>query len=296
MPSLAAPDPTADPAGGRTLASAPGFGARLRTAMGTFGQGCVGLDPHPQILRDWGLRHDADGLARFAQICIEAFAGQVTAVKPQSAFFEEHGSRGIAVLEQILDAFRGSGTLTILDVKRGDIGSTMSGYARAYLAPGARLSADAITLSPFLGFESLRPALDLAAEHERGVFVLALTSNPEGAQVQLATGASGTVAASIVAGAAAENARAGGELGHVGLVIGATVGQALAQAGIDLASANAPILAPGFGAQGARLADGPELFGAAWPNVVPTSSREILAAGPDPAALRERAKVALPLN
>ena len=111
-----------------------GFGARLAATMHKLGPLCVGIDPHGPLLAAWGLADDADGLLRFADACVAAFAGQVAVVKPQSAFFERHGSRGIAVLERLLIAFADTPTLVLLDVKRGDIGSTMQGYADAYLA------------------------------------------------------------------------------------------------------------------------------------------------------------------
>jgi len=278
------------------------FGARLREAMDTHGPLCAGIDPHAGLLSAWGLSDDVDGLTRFAQATLEAFAGVVACVKPQSAFFERFGSAGIAVLEDTLRGFREAGTLTILDVKRGDIGSTMGGYAQAYLGDSSPLRADALTVSPYLGYGSLRPALDLAAETGRGVFVLALTSNPEGASVQhaqVAAGAggggaagTGSVAGSIVAGVAADNAeaRASGRLGSVGMVVGATVGSAVADLGLDLAAANAPLLAPGVGAQGATAEDLRTVFGAALPNVLASSSRDVLGAGPDVSALRERAR------
>ncbi|MDU0347910.1 orotidine-5'-phosphate decarboxylase, partial [Actinomyces sp. MRS3W] len=223
------------------------FGPRLAEAMEDHGPLCVGIDPHAALLSAWGLPDTPAGLRDFSLRSVEALAGHVAAVKPQSAFFERHGSVGIAVLEETLAALRQAGTLTILDVKRGDIGSTMGGYAQAYLADGAPLAADAITVSPYLGYGSLSPALDQAAETGRGVFVLALTSNPEGAAVQHACGPAGrAVAADIVAGAAASNAaaRADGRLGSVGLVVGATIGDAVEALDLDLLAANAPLLAP----------------------------------------------------
>lgn len=268
------------------------FGTRLRRALDERGPLCAGVDPHAGLLSAWGLTDDAQGLRRFADACVEAFAGSVALVKPQSAFFERHGSAGVAVLEDLLAAYRERGTLTLLDVKRGDIGSTMSAYADAYLSDASPLRADAITVSPYLGFGSLRPALDLAAATGRGVFVLALTSNPEGPQVQHARADGGSVAGRIVDEAAAENvaARAAGEpLGSVGLVVGATVGSAVQDLRIDLSAVHGPLLAPGLGAQGATAEDLRRTFGAALPDVVPNSSREILAAGPDPAALRTAA-------
>ncbi|MEP7159495.1 MAG: orotidine-5'-phosphate decarboxylase [Dermatophilaceae bacterium] len=270
------------------------FGARLRVAMDSAGPLCAGIDPHPGLLDAWGLPDSPAGLESFAQRCVEAFAGVVACVKPQSAFFERHGAAGLAVLERTLTALRAADTLSILDVKRGDIGSTMDAYAHAYLADGAPLAADAITVSPYLGYGSLRPALDLALRTGRGVFVLALTSNPEGATVQHATvpGGAGSVAASIVAGVTSDNAQAAaqGRLGSVGMVVGATVGDAVAQLGLDLAAANAPLLAPGVGAQGATGADVVAVFGEARRDVLAASSRELLSTGPQVDALRAAAQ------
>ncbi|NYG08296.1 orotidine-5'-phosphate decarboxylase [Phycicoccus badiiscoriae] len=269
----------------------PTFGQRLRAAMDGYGPLCAGIDPHRALVESWGLRYDVDGLAAFTDTCVEAFAGHVGVVKPQSAFFEVFGSAGVAVLEGAVRALREAGTLVILDAKRGDIGSTMAAYAEASLGKDAVAPADAVTLSPYLGFESLRPALDLAAQTGRGVFVLGLTSNPEGRTVQHARLRDVSVAESMVAGAAAENAgaRERGQLGSVGLVVGATVGSAVQELGLDLAGAAAPLLAPGVGAQGGTSEDLRRVFGDALPNVLPSSSREVLSAGPDVGGLRDRA-------
>jgi len=292
---------------GITARKAEPFGARLRAAMDELGPLCAGIDPHPSLLTQWGLQGTVQGLETFAMTCVEAFAGRVAVVKPQSAFFESFGSAGVAVLERTLTGLREAGTLSLLDVKRGDIGSTMAAYAHAYLGQDSPLRADAITVSPFLGFESLRPALDLARENGRGIFVLALTSNPEGAHVQHAVLDGRTVAGGIVDGVKQENtvhpgdgshvsdASHGGQggdpvLGSVGMVIGATVGEAVRRLGLDLAAANAPLLAPGVGAQGATTADLRTVFGAALGNVLASSSREILAAGPDIGALKAAAR------
>jgi orotidine-5'-phosphate decarboxylase len=267
----------------RTLSGS--FGERLRAAMDRCGQLCVGIDPHPGLLAAWGLNDDAAGLERFSLTVLEAVGEQVAALKPQVALFERHGSRGLAVLERVLAEAAAAPVLSIADAKRGDIGSTMAAYADAWLRDGSALAADAVTLSPYLGYESLRPALELALATGRGVFVLALTSNPEGASVQHVGGAD-SVARRIAVAAAADNSSAGG-LGSVGLVVGATVGPAIAGLGLDLASVNGPLLAPGLGAQGATGADLAATFGPAYPNVLATSSRDILKAGPDPAALRD---------
>ena len=268
------------------------FGERLRAAMDTYGPLCAGIDPHRALVESWGLPYDLDGLAAFTEACVEAFAGEVAVVKPQSAFFEVFGSRGVAVLERAIIALRERGTLVILDAKRGDIGSTMAAYAEAYLGKDAPAPVDAMTASPYLGFESLRPALDLAAQNGRGIFVLGLTSNPEGRTVQHATLRDVSVAETVVLGVAGENAQARGhgQLGSVGLVVGATVGSAVQELGLDLAGANGPLLAPGIGAQGATSEDLRQVFGDALPAVLPSSSREVLSAGPDVVALRDRAR------
>jgi orotidine-5'-phosphate decarboxylase len=168
----------------------------------------------------------------------------------------------------------------------------MTAYAHAYLSADSPLRADAITVSPFLGLESLRPALDLADSCGRGLFVLTLTSNPEGAQVQHAIRDGRSVAAAIVDGVTTWNAAdaGAGVLGSVGLVVGATVGEAVHKLGLDLAAANAPLLAPGVGAQGGTADDLRSVFGAALGNVLASSSREILGAGPDGGALRAAAR------
>lgn len=266
------------------------FGQRLRAAMGRHGPLCAGIDPHRALVESWGLAYDLDGLRSFTRSCVEAFAGNAAVVKPQSAFFEVFGSAGLAVLEEAIHDLRAAGTLVILDAKRGDIGSTMSAYAAAYLGASAVAPADALTASPYLGFGSLRPALDAAAENGRGVFVLALTSNPEGPSVQHARLDGVSVAESMVRGAAAENAAAlaAGDLGSTGLVVGATVGSAVSDLGLDLASVNGPLLAPGVGAQGGTGDDLRRVFGDALGNVLPASSREVLSAGPDVPALRDR--------
>jgi orotidine-5'-phosphate decarboxylase len=260
------------------------FGARLRRALDTRGPLCVGIDPHASLLNAWDLADDVAGLERFAMTVVEALGATTAVLKPQSAFFERFGSRGVAVLERVVSQARERGALVLTDAKRGDIGSTMAAYAATYLDKDSPLFSDAVTVSPYLGFGSLRPALDAAAVSGAGVFVLALTSNPEGAEVQRAARADGrTVAQTMLDHIAAENAGAD-PLGSVGAVVGATLGEAQA----DLA-VNGPLLAPGVGAQGATPADLPGVFGAALPNVLPSVSRDVLRHGPDVTALRAAA-------
>ncbi|MEZ0449978.1 orotidine-5'-phosphate decarboxylase, partial [Cellulomonas sp. ICMP 17802] len=253
---------------------------------------CVGIDPHASLLDAWGLPDDASGLRRFALTVLEAVAGQVAAVKPQAAFFERHGSAGVAVLEEVVAAGRDTGTLVIVDAKRGDIGSTMGAYAEAFLRDGSPLAGDALTVSPYLGFGSLDPAVDLALSSGRGLFVLCLTSNKEGPEVQHARTDDGvTVAALVAARAAALNAHAD-PMGSIGLVVGATIGDAAARTGVDLAAVNGPLLAPGVGAQGAGPRELAQVFGSARRQVLASSSRGVLAAGPSVSALRAAARKA----
>ncbi|OCH79581.1 orotidine-5'-phosphate decarboxylase [Gordonia sp. UCD-TK1] len=262
------------------MTDASGFGGRYTRAVAERGRLCAGIDPHAALLEEWGLSVDIDGLSAFADICVEALGPVAAVIKPQVAFFEPFGSAGFAVLERVIAGCREAGALVIADAKRGDIGSTMAAYAQAWLSESSPLCADSVTASPYLGYESLRPALDLARSGERGVFVLARTSNPEGGELQRAQVGERTVAQSIVDAAAAENTDG---TATVGLVVGAT-----REHGLDLAGFRGPILAPGLGAQGATAADLPIVFEGADPAwVLPASSRGVLRAGPDPIALRD---------
>jgi orotidine-5'-phosphate decarboxylase len=259
------------------------FGARLRAAMDKLGPLCVGIDPHASLLQAWGLPDDVHGLDAFGSKVVEALAGEVPVFKPQSAFYERFGSRGVSVLESTIRQLREAGALVILDVKRGDIGSTAAAYADGYLDPASPLCADAITASPYLGLGALRPMIDKAHQSSRGVFVLALTSNPEGIAVQRAIRADGrTVAQGIVDEISQVNAGVA-PMGDIGVVIGATIGEI----GHRLTDLNGPILAPGLGAQGGRAEDLRSIFGEAAHAVLPSASREVLNAGPQASALRD---------
>jgi orotidine-5'-phosphate decarboxylase len=269
------------------------FGARLAAAVAARGPLCVGIDPHPALLGAWGLADDADGVERFARTVVDALGDRIAVLKPQSAFFERHGSRGIAALERTIAAARAAGALVVVDVKRGDIGSTVEAYAGAYLDPASPLACDAMTASPYLGVGSLAPLVEMAIANGGGVFVLALTSNAEGSAVQHAVAADGrTVAQTVLDAVAAHNAGYT-PLGPIGAVVGATIGQT----GHDLSRVNGPLLAPGIGAQGATAVDLRTVFGAALDaspgSVLPSVSREVLAAGPDPERLLAAAERSL---
>ena len=258
------------------------FGSRVHAGMSARGQLCVGIDPHGPLLAHWGLTDDVAGLERFALTAVEAVAPEVSVVKPQSAFYERFGSRGIAVLERVIAESRAAGALVLLDVKRGDIGSTNQAYADAYLDPASPLAADAITASPYLGFGSLDPFIDTARRHGAGLFVLALTSNKEGPEVQHAVTTDGNSVGGLVLQRLAQLNDGATPLGSFGAVVGATIGETAESLAI-----NGPLLAPGYGAQGGTPADLRRIFGAAAPAVLASSSRDLLRRGPDPQALKD---------
>lgn len=261
------------------------FGARLHRAVAERGRLCVGIDPHASLLEAWGLSDDVAGLERFALGAVEALAPEVSVVKPQSAFYERFGSRGVAVLERVVAVAREAGALVCMDVKRGDIGSTTQAYADAYLDPSSPLFSDAVTASPFLGFGSLTPMVETARAHGAGLFVLALTSNPEGREVQHARAADGRTVAATVLDALRELNAGAQPLGSFGPVIGATVEDP--ETDVDV---NGPILAPGYGAQGGTVADMRRIFGSASRAVLPSTSRGVLGAGPRPQDLVDAAR------
>lgn len=260
------------------------FGDRLGDIFDRLGQLCVGIDPHPYLLALWGLPDTASGLREFGMRVVEATIGSAGIIKPQVAFFERHGSAGYAALEAVLSSARETGILVIADVKRGDVGTSVDAYGQAWLSPGGPLECDAMTVSAYQGVDSLAQPMKLALAHGKGLFVLAATSNPEAREVQLAATASGvSVASSIVRQVAEFNRSQTDSLhGSIGLVLGATV--EFADYGIDLellaARPSTPVLAPGFGYQGARFSDLVSRYGPAAPFAVVTASRSILEAGP----------------
>lgn len=263
----------------------PSFGERLVAAGAERGRLCVGIDPHPHLLEAWGLSVDVEGLRTFTLRCVEAFAETAAVVKPQVAFFERFGSRGFAVLEEALAGLREQGCLSLADAKRGDIGSTMAGYAQAWLGEDSPLRSDAVTVSPYLGVGALSPVFDLAEDTGRGVFVLAATSNPEAVALQSLSVDCRSVAQRVVDELAQRNASAVGPdttVGALGVVVGATL-----EAPPALDQLNGPVLLPGVGAQGATPADVRELTAAAPELGFANVSRAILSQGPNVSDLRK---------
>lgn len=263
----------------------PSFGKRLSQALAQRAPLCVGVDPSAQLLAKWGLSDDASGLAPFGAAVLDAVEGLVAVVKPQSAFFERHGSAGIAALERLCDDAQARGLLVLLDAKRGDIGTTSQAYAEAYLSERSPLRIDAMTVTPYLGVGALAPMFEVAAASGRGLFVVARSSNPEGAPIQDARVEGGLdVVGHVLGEVARANAGADG-LGSIGVVFGATC----ETSGYDLRGFGGPILAPGLGAQGATVDDIARRFAGYADRVLPAVSRAVLSAGPDVTSMRAAA-------
>lgn len=253
------------------------FGSKLRTVFGARGQLCVGVDPSQSQLEAWSLGSDVTGLESFSFGMLDAVADKVGIVKPQVAFFEQYGSAGFAVLERFCEAANLQGLLVIADAKRGDIGSTMTGYASAWLEDTSPFVTDALTVSSYLGPGSTESMVRVALENGKGIFLLAATSNPEAIEMQSSQFANGETIASMVARYAQvhnQSSPAEPTLGSIGLVLGANL--ELEHYGLsEVVLAGTPILAPGFGFQGARLGELKQRFGDLSANVICSVSRSV---------------------
>lgn len=264
------------------------FSRKVETAFDKFGPLCVGIDPHAELLEEAGLPDSTDGLRNFSMQLLDQLEGVVGIIKPQVAFYERFGSVGFAVLEEVCSEASRRGFLVIADAKRGDIGSTMSAYAEAWLGKSSPFVVDALTVSPYLGTGALSSAIALASERGKGLFVLCATSNAEGKELQQSINGGTTVAATVAAELASLNkisAQGKTRFGTAGLVVGATVN--LKDYGIEQLNnteeLKSLILAPGFGAQGASLAAAKTIFGSNAGNVIYTVSRSALRNGLDQA-------------
>lgn len=246
----------------------------------------VGLDPRldalPMELRGeavLGRASAASAIARFCKGIVDAVGPYVVAVKPQSAFFEALGADGARALEEVCDYARGAGLLVIVDAKRGDIGATARSYATAYLEPretGAPLG-DALTVSPFLGHDSIDPFLAACRRHGAGIFLLVRTSNAGATDVQDLTLSDGRTVWQYVAGLVHEWGRdLVGEAGisSVGAVVGATYPRAVSEA--RRLMPQSPLLLPGVGAQGATPADVARAFTSGPASALVTASRSVI--------------------
>jgi len=263
------------------------FAARFAAIRSTWGPLVWGLDPSADILRRWGLGDTADGLDRFVDLVLPAAIGTVGVIKPQSAFYERHGWRGFRTLERLIVSARAAGLLVVLDVKRGDVGTTNTAYAEAFLGEGAPLAADAVTVHPYLGLGAMDAFITRAHQAGSCLLVVTRSSNPEGRGLQGALEASGrSVEAALLADIGRINAvlvPAG--IGPVGAVVGATH----VEPELDLAAARGLFLAPGVGGQGATPTDVARVFAACPDRVLPSASRSLLVDGPDPVRLGDTA-------
>jgi orotidine-5'-phosphate decarboxylase len=263
------------------------FSKRLETAFTTKGQLCVGIDPHESLLVENGFDVTAEGIQQFSLKLLDQLQGEVSIIKPQVSFFERFGSQGFRALELVLQEANQRGFLVIADAKRGDIGSTMEAYGQAWLAKSAPFICDALTVNPYLGVGSLSSAAAFASERGKGLFVLAATSNEDGFDLQSSLHEGLTVASQVAQEVQTLNINTATSktlFGSVGLVVGATVD--LKQMGLDAlnserSSLRTPILAPGFGFQGANLANAKNIFIALARDVIYTVSRSALRDGID---------------
>ncbi len=256
------------------MASTTSFGERLAKRIAEYGPLCIGLDPSREVLEAWGQPQSAVGLEGFMADVIDRVPESLAAVKPQVAFFERFGATGWRILEDSVHELRQRGFLVILDAKRSDIGSSVEGYAEAYFGEGP-LRVDAITASPYLGVDALNPLFESAASLGCGVFVLCRTSNLEGRGIQDHCSVDGRPIWEDVQDAVAK-LNPGPKLGSVGLVMGATLTDRLER--FDLH--NGPILAPGFGHQGATADSFAKLFRTVTDRTLASYSRSLLLRGP----------------
>jgi orotidine-5'-phosphate decarboxylase len=266
--------------------SVSSFGDRLQQGFKSKGQLCVGIDPSYEQLQSWGLPQSKDGVRSFSMAVLDAAANQVAVIKPQVAFFEQFGPGGFDVLADVMKEASSRGLLVIADAKRGDIGSTMNGYAKAWLSEEAVFVCDALTVSPYLGPESLNQTVDAALANNRGLFILAATSNPEARSLQSAIASGSSVAKNVYDYATGHSK---GTFGSVGVVIGATVD--CSSLGIDVEKpSNIPILVPGFGSQGVDLSSSGHLLKTFAPMSICSVSRSV--AGSTKQGLAERISIA----
>jgi orotidine-5'-phosphate decarboxylase len=270
----------------------PSFADRLCAAVREKGNPVlVGLDPRADCLPDgltpqeggteWERR--AEGYLRFCRGVIDVVAPLVSAVKPQAAFFEELGPPGMAALAEVIRTAQQRQLLVILDGKRNDIGSTATAYAQGYLGREGRSAwgADALTVSPYLGDDALRPFVDVAVQRQAGVFVLVKTSNPGGGMIQDLSAEGRTVYARVGSYVEELAARTAGGCGYgaVGAVVGATYPEQLAE--LRQGMPHTWFLVPGYGSQGGTARDVAAAFDARGTGAIVNNSRGIIFAHRD---------------
>jgi len=245
---------------------------------------CVGIDPRwdrlPAALTGGNEADEAGRVARIGEFCwqvLQAVAPHVPAVKPQSAYFEVYGARGVETYRQVVRWAHELGLLVIGDVKRNDIGSTAQAYAAAHLA-GAD-NPDAVTVNAYFGLDGLAPFLDVCAAEGKGVFTLVRTSNPSAGQVQDFADASGTKLYEHLADLVAELGAQDGLVGERGYsALGAVVGATWPDEARALRDRMPQqlFLVPGYGAQGASAGDCAASFRADGTGAIVNASRSVI--------------------
>ena len=269
------------------------YADRLHTAVRDKGTpALVGLDPRFDLLpasiickaREASSDENEVAAIAFEEFCkriVDVVSPLVPAVKPQSAFFEQLGAAGCLALQRVICYARQAGLIVICDAKRGDIGSTAQAYAQAYLAgedpQAAPFAADALTVNPYLGADTLEPFIDTATQRGAGIYVLVRTSNPGAGIFQDHTEQDRKlyqkVAASVEESASQAATKAIGNYGCVGAVVGATYPRELEQ--LRQAMPHVPLLIPGYGAQGGGAADVAAAFDQQGFGAIINSSRGI---------------------
>ena len=261
------------------------FADRLAAAVERTGTPvCVGLDPRAKNLPAGFLNSGgrslaviADAYARFCNEVTDVVAPLVPIVKPQAAFFEELGPHGMTALGQVIDHAIARGLLVVLDGKRNDIGSTAEAYARGYLGrTESAWHADALTVSPYLGDDSLTPFVDVACERGAGIFVLVKTSNPGGGLLQDVECQGGRLYGRVAAHVEGLSAATVGACGYgvVGAVVGATYPAQLVE--LRQAMPHTWFLVPGYGSQGGTAADVAAAFDDRGMGAIVNNSRGII--------------------
>lgn len=245
------------------MTSTASFGNRLQAALHQTGTPlCMGIDPHLRLLPAFfgadtpriGCDDTLAAIRKFAFAAAELAAGTLPAIKPQAALFEQHGPGGMQILADLASYAQRRGLLVIMDAKRGDIGSTSAAYAAAFLGADAPFPSDALTVNAYMGMDTLRPFIDQAMATQSGLFVLVRTSNPGSSDLQEQQ-IDGQPLYHILADKLAPltEEMAAGSWSSLGIVAGATWPEEARQLRQRLPLA--PVLVPGFGAQGAGASE-----------------------------------------
>lgn len=231
------------------------FADRLIAATRAHGPLCVGIDPHAGRIPGLFGGDTPEGLERWGIAVVEAAAGRAGIVKPQAGLFERHGWQGMRALAQVCAAAKDHGLIVLMDAKRGDIGSTAKGYAKAYLASDSPFVCDALTVNPYMGLDTLEPHVRTAEASGKGVIVLARTSNPGSADYQAKDLEGAPLYARVVESLAPMIERLKGDSGWSGLMLvtGATGPDEARQ--LRTLAPDALFLVPGYGAQGAGASE-----------------------------------------